>query len=96
MLLNGSPLVCDQVNFFGRRYFIDKEALKGHFKTKVHKRRLKALEMEPYTIEESERAAGIGSYIPPKKRKMETQPMDDGTFHPEQEDVDMKQQDTDK
>lgn len=52
--------------------------------------------MEPYSIEESERAAGIGSYIPPKKRKMETQPMDDGTFHPEQEDVDMKQQDTDK
>merc|ERR1712029_835836 len=33
---------------------------------------MKALETEPYTIEESERAAGMGSYIPPKKRKMET------------------------
>lgn len=34
----------------------------------------------------------MGSYVPPKKRKMETQPVDDGAFHPEQEDVDMKQQ----
>ena len=73
-----------------RRYFIDQDAMKRHFKTKVHKRRLKALETEPHSIEESERAAGIGNFIPPKKRKMETQPVDDGTFHPEQEDVDMK------
>ncbi|KAG7163073.1 zinc finger protein 593 homolog [Homarus americanus] len=72
------------------RYFVNSEALKGHFRTKVHKRRLKALEMEPYTIEESERAGGHGSYIPPKKRKMETQPLDDGTFDPSTEDVDMK------
>lgn len=40
----------------------------------VHKRRLKALEVEPYSIEEAERAAGHGSYVAPKKRKMETQP----------------------
>lgn len=33
---------------------------------------MKALELEPYSIEESERAAGKGSYIEPKKRKIET------------------------
>lgn len=55
------------------RYFIDENARNAHFKTKVHKRRLKALEIEPYTIEDSERAAGHGSYIPPKKRKVTTQ-----------------------
>lgn len=72
------------------RYFINKEALKGHFRTKVHKRRLKALEIEPYTIEESERAGGLGLYVKPKKRKMETQPLDEETFDPDTEDVDMK------
>ncbi|GIY80688.1 zinc finger protein 593 homolog [Caerostris darwini] len=55
------------------RYFIDNTALQGHFRTKVHKRRLKALETEPYTIQEAEAAGGIGKYVPPKKRKMETQ-----------------------
>ena len=40
----------------------------------VHKRRLKALELEPYSIEESERAAGHGVFKDPVKRKMETQP----------------------
>jgi bud site selection protein 20 len=29
--------------------------------------------LEPYTIEESERAAGKGSYQAPKKRRIETQ-----------------------
>ncbi|XP_037778060.1 zinc finger protein 593-like [Penaeus monodon] len=72
------------------RYFINREALKSHFKSKPHKKRLKSLELEPYTIEESERAGGLGSYIPPKKRKIETQPMDDETFDPAKEDVDMK------
>lgn len=71
------------------RYFITSEALKSHFRTKVHKRRLKALEIEPYTIEESQRAGGLGSYIHPKKRTMETQPVDDETFDPSK-DVDMK------
>ena len=33
---------------------------------------MKALEIEPYSIEESERAAGMGSYVQPKKRKIET------------------------
>lgn len=58
--------------FTRRRYFINDIALNDHFTTKVHKRRLKALELEPYSIEESERAAGKGSYIAPQKRKIET------------------------
>lgn len=56
------------------KYFINDQALQSHFKTKVHKRRLKALELEPYTIEESEKAAGHGNYAKAKKRVMETQP----------------------
>ncbi|KAH1020533.1 hypothetical protein HUJ04_010172 [Dendroctonus ponderosae] len=55
------------------RYFITSQALKEHFTTKVHKRRMKALEEEPYTIEDSERAAGQGSWKPPLKRKIATQ-----------------------
>lgn len=55
-----------------RRYFINETALHSHFSTKVHKRRLKVLELEPYSIEESERAASKGSYIEPEKRKIET------------------------
>ncbi|XP_043198453.1 zinc finger protein 593 homolog [Amphibalanus amphitrite] len=54
------------------RHFIDQKALDDHFRTKVHKRRMKALEDEPYSIAESERAGGLGSYVPPKKRRMET------------------------
>ncbi|KFM71453.1 Zinc finger protein 593, partial [Stegodyphus mimosarum] len=55
------------------RYFIDSHALKEHFRTKVHKRRLKALEMEPYSQKEAEAAAGLGNYVAPKRRKVETQ-----------------------
>lgn len=47
--------------------------MNDHFKTKVHKRRLKALELEPYTIEESERAAGHGSFKKATKRKIVSQ-----------------------
>merc|ERR1712141_982291 len=54
------------------KHFINERAFKDHIKGKPHKRRLHALETEPYTIEESERAAGMGSYIVPRKRKMET------------------------
>ncbi|KAK9309942.1 hypothetical protein QLX08_000571 [Tetragonisca angustula] len=43
------------------RYFINDTAINDHFTTKVHKRRLKALELEPYSIEESERAADTSS-----------------------------------
>lgn len=56
------------------KYFIDDSAMQAHFRTKVHKRRLKALELEPYSIEESERCAGAGSYKAPPKRALETQP----------------------
>ena len=39
---------------------------------------MKALENDPYTHEEAERAAGHGSFIKtPAKRKMETQPSKD-------------------
>jgi len=58
--------------FNSRKYFINETALRSHFTTKPHKRRLKALGQEAYSIEESERAAGMGSYIAPKKRKIET------------------------
>ncbi|KAL2715925.1 serine--tRNA synthetase-like protein Slimp [Vespula squamosa] len=61
------------------RYFINQTALHSHFTTKVHKRRLKALELEPYSIEESERASGKGSYIAPQKRKIETLTVDSDT-----------------
>ncbi|XP_023341348.1 zinc finger protein 593 homolog [Eurytemora carolleeae] len=54
------------------KHFIDNSAFQTHIKSKPHKRRLHALKTEPYSIEESERAAGLGSYIKPKKRKMET------------------------
>jgi len=54
------------------KHFIDTHAFHDHIKSKPHKRRLKALETEPYTIEESQRAAGMGSYVNPRKRKMET------------------------
>ncbi|XP_034119145.1 zinc finger protein 593 homolog [Drosophila albomicans] len=56
------------------KYFIDDTAMQAHFRTKVHKRRMKALETEPYSIEESERAAGRGSFQKPKKRVITTQP----------------------
>lgn len=57
------------------KYFISQRALDDHFKTKIHKRRLKDLKDEPYTQEEADRAAGHGSFNKlPAKRKMETQP----------------------
>merc|ERR1711872_945596 len=52
--------------------FIDTQAFKDHIKSKPHKRRLHALKTEPYTVEEANRAAGLGSYVKPAKRKMET------------------------
>ncbi|XP_006631343.1 zinc finger protein 593 [Lepisosteus oculatus] len=59
------------------RYFVDLKTLKEHFKTKVHKRRLKQLREEPYTQAEAERAAGMGSYIPPKAVEVHTQPVEE-------------------
>ncbi|KAK7904870.1 hypothetical protein WMY93_017477 [Mugilogobius chulae] len=59
------------------RYFVDLRSMKEHFKSKVHKRRLKQLSEEPYTQAEAERAAGMGSYIPPKKVEVKTQPVEE-------------------
>ncbi|GAA5878280.1 hypothetical protein JCM3774_001139 [Rhodotorula dairenensis] len=42
------------------RYFADATSLETHVRGKPHKRQLKKLEEEPYTIEESRRAAGLG------------------------------------
>ncbi|XP_061177604.1 zinc finger protein 593 homolog [Saccostrea echinata] len=55
------------------KYFVNEDSLKTHFKSKPHKRRLKALSIEPYSIEEAERAGGMGSYKAPKKVTVETQ-----------------------
>ena len=46
-----------------RKDFVDTNAFKAHVKSKPHKRRLHALKTEPYTVEEAERAAGMGSYV---------------------------------
>lgn len=43
------------------RYFATPAALATHVTGKPHKRRLKKLEEEPYTIEESRRAAGFSA-----------------------------------
>lgn len=42
------------------RYYETDAALRSHWKSKVHKRRLKELKEPAYTIEEAERAAGLG------------------------------------
>lgn len=42
------------------RYYETDAALRSHWRSKVHKRRLKALKEPAYTIEEAERAAGLG------------------------------------
>ena len=39
--------------------------------------RLKQLREEPYTQAEAERAAGMGSYIPPKTVKVHTQEVEE-------------------
>lgn len=36
------------MSVFLSRYFINEETLKAHFKTKVHKKRLKNLQEKPY------------------------------------------------
>ncbi|KAM9432700.1 zinc finger protein 593 isoform 1-T3 [Salvelinus alpinus] len=59
------------------RYFIDVKALKDHFKTKVHKKRIKLLKDEPYTQAEADRAAGMGSYIPHKTVEVKTQEVEE-------------------
>lgn len=53
------------------RYFVDNKALQEHYRGKPHKQQLKALATEAYTQEEAERAAGMGSHVTAKKRKLE-------------------------
>ncbi|OCH96399.1 hypothetical protein OBBRIDRAFT_743937 [Obba rivulosa] len=42
------------------KYYETDAALRSHWRSKVHKRRCKALKEPAYTIEEAERAAGLG------------------------------------
>ncbi|XP_004478849.1 zinc finger protein 593 [Dasypus novemcinctus] len=55
------------------RYFVDSANLKTHFRSKDHKKRLKQLSVEPYSQEEAERAAGMGSYVPPQRLAVPTE-----------------------
>jgi hypothetical protein len=55
------------------RHFIDSHSLTEHDRSKAHKKRLKDLLETPYSIEESERAGGHGSYIIPEKPKDKVQ-----------------------
>ncbi|KAF8993287.1 hypothetical protein BDQ17DRAFT_1253030 [Cyathus striatus] len=41
------------------KYYESDQALNSHWRSKVHKRRCKALKEPAYTIEEAERAAGL-------------------------------------
>ncbi|KAJ3043317.1 Bud site selection protein 20 [Rhizophlyctis rosea] len=43
------------------RYFTTAASLNDHIKTKLHKKRLKALKEEPYTQKEAELAAGLAT-----------------------------------
>ncbi|KIJ95526.1 hypothetical protein K443DRAFT_108660 [Laccaria amethystina LaAM-08-1] len=45
------------------KYYETDAALHSHWRSKVHKRRLKQLKEPAYTIEESERAAGLGREV---------------------------------
>jgi bud site selection protein 20 len=54
------------------RHFVSDATLQEHFRTKSHKRRLKALKEPIYTQEEAEKAAGMGNYVlqpPPPESK---------------------------
>ncbi|XP_038614300.1 zinc finger protein 593 [Tachyglossus aculeatus] len=61
------------------RYFVDAKSLKSHFKSKDHRKRLKQLSEEPYTQEEAERAAGMGSYVPPRRVEVPDQQMEESS-----------------
>merc|ERR1712004_212914 len=60
--------------------FINPKAFQDHVKGKPHKRRLHALKTDPYTIEEANRAAGMGSFILPGKRMCGSEPSLRGTL----------------
>ena len=48
------------------RHFQDAHSRREHLKTKLHKRRMKSLQVTPYSIEEAEAAGGIGTYCKPE------------------------------
>jgi bud site selection protein 20 len=54
------------------RYYETDAALRSHWRSKVHKRRCKELKEPVYTIEEAERAAGLGreGKRPPRDAEM--------------------------
>ena len=54
------------------KHCISTEALTRHKSSKPHKRRLKELSVEPYSHEEADRAAGMGSYITPKTQDIKS------------------------
>ena len=56
-----------------KRHYETDVALQMHWKSKVHKRRVKQLKVPAYTIEESELAAGLGRET---RRTAATQPVD--------------------
>lgn len=45
----------------------------GQLPTALFSPRLKQLSVEPYTQEEAERAAGMGSYVPPQRLAVPTE-----------------------
>ncbi|KAF2363954.1 Zinc finger double-stranded RNA binding [Trinorchestia longiramus] len=49
-------------------YFINKETLVIHLRTKNHKKRVRELQLEPHSQEEADRAAGMGNFIMPEER----------------------------
>eukprot|EP00040_Diaphanoeca_grandis_P029930 m.176164 g.176164 ORF g.176164 m.176164 type:complete len:156 (-) comp31842_c4_seq12:512-979(-) len=46
------------------RYMVDAHALQTHLRSKIHKRKIKKLQDEPYSHAEAEQAAGLGTYVP--------------------------------
>jgi len=62
-------------------FFQDQTSLDGHMRSKKHKKRLKQLRDEPYSIEEAEAASGLGRYKAPdlKRTKVIVGVLDDGS-----------------
>ncbi|CAG7723816.1 unnamed protein product [Allacma fusca] len=59
------------------KHYIDEIALQEHIRGKPHKKRVRDLQEKPYSIEESERAGGLGSYVVPVKEVKIVEPMAD-------------------
>lgn len=57
-----------------RKHYISQHALEEHRRGKVHKKRVKETEEVPYSVEESERAGGLGSYLPPPAKRSKPNP----------------------